>query len=104
MNEHKNTILAIVLSLIVVIGWEYFFARPQVQQQAPQQTQQQVQTQPGVTQPGVAQPAAPAGGSAPQAPNAPATQPSTKTAADVIAASPHVDIDTPTLRGSIDLK
>ena len=33
MNEHKNTILAIVLSLIVLIGWEYFFANLQVQQQ-----------------------------------------------------------------------
>ena len=36
MNEHKNTILAIVLSLIVVIGWEYFFAKPELQQQQAQ--------------------------------------------------------------------
>jgi YidC/Oxa1 family membrane protein insertase len=96
MNEHKNTILAIVLSLIVVVGWEYFFARPEMQQQAQQQQQQQ-------TQPNATGPAAPANGT-PQMPNAPSAQPPTKTAAQVIAASPHVDIDTPTLRGSIDLK
>jgi YidC/Oxa1 family membrane protein insertase len=97
MNEHKNTILAIVLSLIVVVGWEYFFARPQMENQPPQAQQEQ-------THPAGTQPAAPAGGSTPQAPNAPSAQPPTKTAAEVIAASPHVAIDTPTLRGSINLK
>ena len=100
MNEHKNTILAIVLSLIVVVGWEYFFARPEMQQQQAQQQQQQ-QTQPSET--GGAQPATPAG-STPQMPSAPSAQPPTQTREAVIAASPHVDIDTPTLRGSIDLK
>jgi len=97
MNEHKNTILAIVLSLIVVVGWEYFFARPELQQQA----QQQQQTRP--SKPGGAQPATPAG-STPQMPSAPSTEPPTQTREAVIAASPHLDIDTPTLRGSIDLK
>jgi YidC/Oxa1 family membrane protein insertase len=97
MNEHKNTILAIVLSLIVVVGWEYFFAKPEIQQQQ----QQQQQTQPSGS--GAAQPATPAGGT-PQMPSAPSAQPPTQTRQAVIAASPHVDIDTPTLRGSIDLK
>jgi YidC/Oxa1 family membrane protein insertase len=97
MNEHKNTILAIVLSLIVVVGWEYFFARPQMEHQPPQAQQEQ-------THPAGTQPAAPAGGATPQAPNAPSAQPPTKTAAEVVAASPHVAIDTPTLRGTIDLK
>jgi YidC/Oxa1 family membrane protein insertase len=96
MNEYKNTILAIVLSLIVVVGWEYFFARPQLQQQAQQQEHHQAL-------PGTAPPATPAG-PAPQAPSAPSAQPPAKTAAQVIAASPRVEIDTPTLRGSIDLK
>jgi YidC/Oxa1 family membrane protein insertase len=96
MNEYKNTILAIVLSLIVVVGWEYFFARPQIQQQAQQQQHEQ-------TLPRTTPPATPAGPS-PRAPSAPSGQPPTKTAAQVIAASPRVEIDTPTLRGSIDLK
>jgi YidC/Oxa1 family membrane protein insertase len=98
MNEHKNTILAIVLSLIVVVGWEYFFAKPELQQQ---QAQQQTQTKPGGS-PGETQPAAP--GATPQMPVAPSAQPPTKTREAVIAASPRIDIDTPRLHGSVDLK
>jgi YidC/Oxa1 family membrane protein insertase len=99
MNEHKNTILAIILSLIVVVGWEYYFARPELQNQA----QQQQQAQPQPNNPGGAQPAAPAGAT-PGAPNLPSGQTPTQTRASVLADLPHVDIDTPTLRGAIDLK
>jgi YidC/Oxa1 family membrane protein insertase len=96
MNDHKNTILAFVLSLIVVIGWEYYFARPEMEKQAQQQEQ---------TQPNAAPPLTPAPGAvAPTAPNAPSAQPPTQTRAAVIAASPRVAIDTPRLHGSIDLK
>jgi YidC/Oxa1 family membrane protein insertase len=104
LNEHKNTILAIILSLIVVVGWEYFFARPELQNQAQQQQQQtQVQPQPQPNNPGGTQPAAPAG-AAPGAPNVPSGQTPTQTRASVLANLPHIDIDTPTLRGSIDLR
>jgi YidC/Oxa1 family membrane protein insertase len=100
MNEHKNTILAIILSLIVVVGWEYFFARPELQNQPP--PQQQEQTQAG--KPGTAPPAAPAGNATAPAPNVPSGQAPTQSRASVLAGLPHVDIDTPRLRGSIDLK
>jgi YidC/Oxa1 family membrane protein insertase len=103
MNEHKNTILAIVLSLIVVVGWEYFFAKPELQQQAQRQQTQQQPTQPAGNS-GTAPTTPQTQTTTPRMPNAPSTQPPTKTAEEVIAASPHVDIDTPTLRGSIDLK
>src|SRR5580658_9904665 len=97
MTDHKNTILAFVLSLIVVIGWEYYFARPEMEKQAQQQQEQ--------TQANGAQPSTPApGASAPTAPNAPSAQPATQTRIAVIAASPRVTIDTPRLHGSIDLK
>ncbi len=48
MIEHKNTILAIVLSLIVVVGWQYFIGYPQMEKQRhdallKQQQQEQVQ-------------------------------------------------------------
>ncbi len=95
MNEHKNTILAIVLSLIVVVGWEYFFAKPEMEKQAQQHQEQ--------TQPREAQPAMPAGG-APPVPNAPSTKLPSATRQAVIATSARVAIETPTLRGSIDLK
>ena len=28
MSDQKNTIIAIVLSAILLIGWQYFFAAP----------------------------------------------------------------------------
>jgi len=96
MNDHKNTILAFVLSLIVVVGWEYYFARPEMEKQA----QQQEQTQPNGALPSTPTP----GANAPTAPNAPSAQPATQTRAAVIAASPRVAIDTPRLHGSMDLK
>ena len=103
MNEHKNTILAIVLSIIVVIGWEYFFARPELQNQPQQQAQEQTQqAKSSGAQPGT--PAAPAGNASAAAPNVPSGQAPTQTRAAVLAGLPHVDIDTPRLRGSIDLK
>ena len=53
MTDQKNTILAIVLSAIVLIGWQYFVGLPQMEKQkqeaqlkAQQQQQQQVQTRP----------------------------------------------------------
>ena len=45
MNDQKNMILAIVLSAIVLLGWEYFYATPQrLRQEALQR--QIAQTQP----------------------------------------------------------
>src|SRR5215831_9996282 len=122
MIEHKNTILAIVLSLIVVVGWQFFVGYPQMEKQrreAQLKQQEQAHLQPGSTQPGAAPPATPAtpagqagqagqGGqvSAPPVPNgsaAPGAAPSA-TREGVVAASPRVMISTPTLNGSIDLK
>jgi YidC/Oxa1 family membrane protein insertase len=110
MIEHKNTILAIVLSLIVVVGWQFFVGYPQVDKQRreaelkqQQQTQLQPQGQPGTGQPGGA--TTPQMGS-PAVPGGPAasTQPAANTREALIAAAPRVAIDTPRLKGSIDLK
>ncbi len=66
MNDQKNMLLAIVLSAIVLIGWQLFFGLPSMQQQK----QQQQQTQTPVPQPG-AQPGTPTPGTQP----APTAQP-----------------------------
>jgi YidC/Oxa1 family membrane protein insertase len=117
MGEHKNTILAIVLSLLVVVGWQYFVGYPQMERQREQaqlKQQEQAQTQqPGATQPsGNAQPGSnaqpsttPGASTAPTAPGAAASPGQSAVARDaVIGSSPRVAIDTPQLRGSIDLK
>ena len=41
MTDSKNTILAIVLSAIVLIVWQYFFAIPQEKARQEQLAQQQ---------------------------------------------------------------
>ena len=110
MIEHKNTILAIVLSLIVVVGWQYFIGYPQMEKQRhdallKQQQQEQSQVQPGTAKP--VNPAMPAPqGGAPAVPGAGGTSPQglTNSREALIAASPHVAISTPRLNGSIDLK
>ncbi len=104
MQDQKNTILAIVLSAIVLIGWQYFFATPQANRQrqlAEQQHQEQLQQQPSTA----AGTAGPPGANAPQAPGQTATsaaapQPREK----VLAATPRVEINTPIVKGSIDLR
>ncbi|MGC2079679.1 MAG: membrane protein insertase YidC, partial [Xanthobacteraceae bacterium] len=80
MSEHKNTILAIVLSLLVVVGWQYFIGYPQMERQRQEaqlkQQEQQAQTQPGATQsgsapPGSAQSGTPQAGATPPTPEVP---------------------------------
>ena len=107
MIEHKNTILAIVLSLIVVVGWQYFIGYPQMEKQrreAELKQQEQAQLQPG--------PPSTVARRRRRKPAlrrcrvrlpAPRQQPDHAREA-VVAASPRVAIDTPRLNGSIDLK
>src|SRR5580693_8561842 len=113
MGDHKNTIIAIVLSLLVVVGWQYFVGYPQMQKQREQallKQQEQSQTQPGETQPNAAQPGAtpgsgmPGAGTPPPLPGTAAPSAATASREAVIAASPRVAIATPRLHGSIDLK
>jgi YidC/Oxa1 family membrane protein insertase len=100
MTDNRNTILAVILSGLVLIAWQYFYNVPQMEKQRAQsQTQAELakptpQATPGTT---------------PQAGNTPAaTQPAS--AAPVIsrdaalAASPRIKIETPSVSGSIALK
>jgi YidC/Oxa1 family membrane protein insertase len=111
MTDSKNTILAIVLSALVLIVWQYFFAIPQEKARQELLAQQQAQAQktnpPAPGQAPAATPAAPgAAGAPPTVPGAvPAASvglPVTREAA--IAASPRVPISTDSLQGSIALK
>lgn len=103
-DDNRNLLLAITLSVIVMVGWNYFFGMPKLEQQR----QQQAQTQTAPGQPGstVLQPPAP-GGTAP-APT-PAAPGSTVSATaklprnEALALSPRVRIESPSLNGSIAL-
>ncbi len=108
MNDSKNTILAIVLSAIVLIGWQYYFAVPQEKAREQQQAQQRAQ---GVPQPNTNAQPAPAPG-APVVPGAapapaatgPTAAAQTATREAALKGSPRIAIDTGTLQGSIALK
>jgi len=108
MNDQKNMLLAIVLSAIVLIGWQVFFGLPNMQQQQQQKQQQQQQTQvtPQGTPAPTGQPAPngtqPVPGQAVPVPGAVPGQTLTREAA--IAASPRVNIETPRVAGSINLR
>ncbi len=107
MNDSKNTILAIALSALVLIAWQFFFAMPQEKArqeklQAEQLALKQQQTQQLPNQPAAA-PAQPGPAQPPgQAAQRPAAVAANREAA--VAASPRVPIATESLQGSIALK
>ncbi len=97
MTDQKNTILAIVLSALVFIVWQYFFGLP-IQEKQKQVVQQQQQTQ-------QAQPPATPSETRPQAPGqVPATLPTTEVSREAaLAKSARVPINTSrTVHGSVE--
>ncbi|KKB06977.1 insertase [Devosia geojensis] len=99
MNDNRNVILAIVLSMIVLFGWQFFIAGPQLErsmQEAELAQQQQSELDAGLATPSQTAEGQPA--------TAPAT--GTQTFADrasAIAATQRLTIDTGDLAGSINL-
>jgi YidC/Oxa1 family membrane protein insertase len=106
MTDQKNTILAIVLSALVLIGWQIFFGSPLMQKQ--QEAQRQSQSQPAnpptpsstVPSPGQPSAATPA----PQLPGQATTAAQQVSRAAALEQSPRVHIETPRIKGSIALK
>jgi YidC/Oxa1 family membrane protein insertase len=105
MNDQKNMFIAIGLSILVIIAWQYFVGMPQLEKQRHEaQVKQQQQSQPQGTAPQPQASAQP--GTAAQVPGqaqVPAAG-QTLTHEAALAASPRVAIDTPTVRGSIALR
>jgi YidC/Oxa1 family membrane protein insertase len=108
MKNNQNVIIAIVLSFLVILGWQFFIINPQIEAERQRQEAEAARTldaTPG-TVTGTQAPDAPAAaGPAPSAapPAAPATAPAVATREVVVAASQRVAIDTPSLKGSINL-
>jgi YidC/Oxa1 family membrane protein insertase len=99
MNDQKNTLLAIVLSALVLIGWQVFFGMPQLEKQKQAQQQQAQQQQTPQPPSPAQQPTA-----APPAPGQPGAAVPGQTREAALATSPRVRIETPSLSGSISLK
>src|ERR1700734_3423900 len=98
MTENRNTILAVILSGLVLIGWQYFFNLPQLEKQRAAQQAQSEMTRPA---PQAGSPDTPAAGAAQTPPaNAPAANQPVSTAPAVdrdtaIASAPRIKVDTP---------
>jgi YidC/Oxa1 family membrane protein insertase len=111
MLDNRNTILAVLLSGVVLIAWQYFYNIPQMEKQrAAQQAQTEVQKNAATQQPADTNPAAPTStppqaGSAPVPTATPAAGSGPVVDRDTaIAATPRLKIETPNLIGSIALK
>jgi len=107
MNEtNRNMIIAVVLSVAVLFGWQFFIAGPQ--QQRAQQAAQLAAEQAAAANPGLATTTtangttAPAGTTSATAPASSGTQVFADRPA-AIATSPRIQIDTAALKGSINL-
>lgn len=92
--DNKNFILAIVLSMLILFGWQYFYVGPIAEKQKAQQAQQTQELQ---------QPQPPAGGQSQSAVPGGGQQPALDREA-ALAATPRVKIETATLAGSINLQ
>jgi len=100
MTDNRNLILAVVLSTLVFIGWEYFVIGPQMKAEQARQAQQaelHKKEKPAEAAPNAAAPSTPnIAGSA-------AAKPQSRQ--EVLASSgPRVAISTPTVDGSLLLK
>jgi YidC/Oxa1 family membrane protein insertase len=109
MTDNRNTILAVILSGLVLIAWQYFYNVPQMERQ---RAQTQAQTElaksstpatPGSATPGstTPQPGATPSPTTPGQPSATAPVVSRDTA---ITATPRIKIETPRVTGSISLR
>jgi YidC/Oxa1 family membrane protein insertase len=108
MTDNRNTILAVILSGLVLIAWQYFYNMPQMEKQRAQQAQSESvkpapQAGSSTTPSTVPQTGA---GSAPGA-NAPNQASATATVVSresAIGTTPRVKIETPRVTGSLSLK
>ena len=113
MKNNQNVIIAIALSFLVIVGWQYFIIGPKLETERRNQAAQQAQqTTPPSATPGTTPATSPAS-PAPATQGAPASAPAAPVAGAAIAGSvprdqaltqsERVKIDTPSLKGSINL-
>src|SRR3979490_1853923 len=110
MTDNRNTILAVILSGLVLVAWQYFYNMPQMEKQRAQQAQSELTKpapQPGATTtPGTTPQAggAPAASANAATVNQPAPAPPVVAREVAIGAAPRIKIETPRVSGSISLK
>ena len=103
--DNRNVVLAVLLSILIVVGFEWYSAKNRPVPPAPTGAQTQTApVQPGQTQPaptGAQPPAASSGAVMPTPPGAPMAA---VAAAQPVQTVPRIAIETPTLRGTVALE
>lgn len=104
-ENNRNMIIAIVLSVVVLFGWQFFIAGPQLEQAqkraALEQAAQQQAGTPAATDTSLATPAA--NGTAPAAVGEGVGNATFADRNAALVATPRIKIDTPALSGSVAL-
>src|SRR5690606_18878316 len=101
-ENQNNLLIAVVLSMALLFGWQMFYAEPRIQ--AERERLEQVKQQEAAKQPDAQQqPAVPGAPATLDAPKI-APPPTVLTREDALALSPRVKIETPSPTGSIALK
>jgi YidC/Oxa1 family membrane protein insertase len=108
MTDNRNTILAVILSGLVLIAWQYFYNVPQMERQRAQ-TQAQTELAKSSTPAGSATPGSTTpqpGSTTPSAttPGQPAAAAPVVSRDAAIAATSRIKIETPRVTGSISLR
>jgi YidC/Oxa1 family membrane protein insertase len=109
-DNHRNLLLAITLSMVVLFAWQFFYAQPREHERQARIKQEQAlakEKAPAPDTPGTAKTDSKTDSKS-QAPGAGTTTPAADgkplTREEALSASPRVSIDTPSLKGSISLK
>ncbi len=113
-KQNQNFIIAIVLSMLVLVGWQYFYAMPKLrteQERRDKLAQQEQVVQPGQSAAGQGSASQSAAGNAASGSNSATpvalagtyVTATTLTRADALARSERVKIETPAITGSIAL-
>ena len=108
-ESQKNLLLAIVLSVAVLLGWQFFYAGPKLKEEQERQARIRQEQQAKVKE--QLPPGAPATPTTPDAaPGRPGTVPgpasvtTAPTREAAVAAEPRVSVETPSVKGSISLR
>jgi YidC/Oxa1 family membrane protein insertase len=113
MKNNQNVIIAIALSFVIIIAWQYFIIAPKMEAERKRAAAEQAQTvaatpgapatQSATPSTGAATPAAPASATPGAAPPPDAATTAIVPRDAALARSDRVAIDTPSLKGSINL-
>jgi YidC/Oxa1 family membrane protein insertase len=98
-DDQNNLLIAVVLSVAVMLGWQYFYAGPQLEAQQERAARERQATAPAANGKDTATAPLPGASFRPQASLEPAA-----TRGEALAKSQRIAIDTPALTGSIALK